>query len=195
MLRNATYKDISSLVRIHYQELSLDFLSSLGKDFLTQLYTNLLNEKNVTITVSIIENEISGFIVGSSNFSNTFKKILFGNFIKYFLIIFPKIINKPRIILSVIETFFYTKKEADSPKAELVVISISKKYQRLGIGKGLVNNLEKTFNNQKIRKYKVSVNGSNKSANLFYASLGFKKYKSFFLYGKKINLLTKHIKS
>lgn len=193
MLRDANHKDIELLVRIHQKELSKDFLPSLGKNFLNQLYNNLLNEKNTTILVSTSNNEICGFIVGSSDFSRAFKNIILSNFFKYLWIIFPKVIKKPQLVLKVFETLFYTKKEADSPKAELVVISILKKYQRLGIGKTLVNSLEKTFKDKGIKKYKVSVNASNKSANLFYSFLGFKKYKSFFLYKKRINLLIKHI--
>lgn len=194
MLRNANIRDIKKLAKIHFTELNSDFLPSLGERFLELLYLSLIQSKNTYMCVYQLNGDIHGYVVGSKNFSDVFKKVILNNFIKYTLLIFPQLIKKPVIIKKIIETFFYTKKEGnETPSAELVVISITKKYHRRGIGKKLVKALEKKFVHQGIKKYKVTVNAKNLAANSFYTHLGFEKSHNFSLYGKKINLYIKQI--
>lgn len=194
MLRKARKFDVNTLAKIHFLELNSDFLPSLGERFLRLLYLNLLQSKNTCIFINYINNDEQGFAVGTKDFNKVFMIIIMRNFIKYVFLILPQIIKKPKILKNIFDTMFYTKKaEFDAPRAELIVIAVSKKYHRKGIGRQLIFAIERNFLRQGIKEYKVSVNAKNSIANSFYLSLGFKKTHDFLIYGKKINLYIKQI--
>jgi len=193
MLRKATNSDVKRLAEIHSTELSKDFLPSLGKKFLELLYSNLIQSKDVYVWVVVKNNSIQGFIVGSKDFNSLFKKIIFRNFTKFAFLILPKLVKKIFMIKDIFDTFFYTKKMGDRISAELVVIAVSKKFHRKGLGRKLVFALEKEFVKNHINKYKVSVNDNNKVANSFYISFGFRKSHDIVLYNKKINSYVKNL--
>lgn len=194
MFRRVNKLDLNKLARIHFLELRFDFLPSLGENFLRQLYSNLAQSKNTYIWVIEVNNNVLGFVVGSKNFSIVFKNIIRKNFLDYILILLPQIIRKPTILSSIIETFFYTRKEGDRmPEAELIVIAILSKFHRKGLGRKLILYLEKEFIDNGVKQYKLTVNAKNKTANSFYKSLEFNKHHDFSLYGKKLNLYTKKI--
>ncbi len=194
MLRKGRISDAKALAKIHISELHADFLPQLGEKFLSLLYTNFFQSENTSIWVAEEEKHLQGFIVGSEHFSSVFKKILTKHFVSYALLLLAQIVKRPSIIKNVFETFFYIRKEgANLPDAELIVISILKKYQRKGLGRELVFKLERTLLSHGIKTYKVSVNATNSAANAFYTSVGFKKHSEFTLYGKKLYLLIKHI--
>lgn len=195
MLRSGKKSDVVSLAKIHLLEFSSDFLPSLGQSFLRLLYSDFLQNKNVSVLVEDLDSQVQGFIVGSRDFRSVFKNIIIKNLIKYMLILIPQVIKNPKLIKNIIETSFYLKKEGiDTPKAELVIIAILKKYQRRGLGRNLTLALEKDFISQKIKTYKVSVDSKNVIANSFYLSLGFIKSHDFYIYNRKFCLLKKYIK-
>ncbi|SRR6266487_529009 len=194
MLRKGKESDANILAKIHISELHADFLPQLGEKFLSLLYTNFFLSENTYIWVSEEEKHVQGFIVGSVHFSSVFKKILTKHFVNYAFLLPAQIVKRPSIIKNVFETFFYVKKEgANLPDAELIVISILKQYQRKGLGRKLVFQLERNLLSHGIKTYKVSVNATNSAAHAFYTSVGFKKHSEFTLYGKKLNLLIKQI--
>src|SRR3989344_3608742 len=181
MVRNANISDINSIVAIHFSELNSDFLPSLGIKFLSLLHFSFFNNKNTYVGVASSHDNIQGFIVGSCDFNSAFKEIICKDFIKYIFILLPHVIKRPILLKFFLDTLLYSQKTNDKIKTELVIIAISKKYHRKGIGKHLVFALEKYLLNKRIKEYKVSVNSNNLSANMFYASLNFKKVYDFSL--------------
>lgn len=195
MIRTGKKSDIDALVEIHIGELRSQFLPSLGEKFLKLLYRNLLENKKTVIYTTEKRGAVRGYIIGSTDFNRVFKTIILKNFISYIGLIIPQLIKKPRILINLFETIFYTQQSKTSmPKAELVVIAVSSKFRRKGLGKNLIIELEKYFKSEGIRKYKVSVTADKKTANYFYKSLSFKKEYDFFLYGELLNIYTKKIK-
>ncbi len=193
MLRKARKSDVKTLAQIHSNELSTEFLPSLGIEFLIKLYRDFVVSDGVDIIVFENRDRVCGFIIGAKDFSRVFKKIIINNFFSYLYLITRKLITKPRMIKKVFETFLYTNKEETGFTSELIVIAVSNDFHRKGIGRKLIIELEKKFKKKQIKEYKVSVNKKNKRANTFYKSLGFVKIREFSLYNKRINLLTKNI--
>lgn len=193
MLRKARKSDVKTIAQIHFNELRLDFLPSLGMEFLTKLYIDFIINDGVDIAVFRNRDKVCAFIVGANDFGKVFKQIIINNFFGYSYLIAKKIMTKPSIIKYVFDTLIYPVKEGNDVKSELVVIAVSNEYQRKGIGRKLLIELENKFKKRKIMRYKVSVNNKNTRANLFYKSLGFKKTREFYLYNKKLNLLVKNI--
>lgn len=182
MVVPATKKHSSSITKIHIKELPDDFLPSLGFDFLRSLYEGVIEKEGVKGFVDIEKKTIKGFIIGTDDMGKFFKDAMRGNFLKSSYYLLLRLIDKPELIKKILETFLYPKKD-QGPKAELVVIAVSRKYQGKGIGKALVNTLEGAFMEKGIIKYKVTVY-ADKKATFFYDKLEFKRVSAFNLYDK-----------
>lgn len=194
MVRKANISDVSAIAHIHFLQLNSDFLSSLGESFLCYLYKVFVEDKELIVLVCEERGEILGFITGSRNFDENYKKIVVRNFFKFSLLVITASFKDFNILKNIFETIFYTKKQpVTSIKAELISIAVDNKFHRKGVGRKLINNLEKIFKSKNIGIYKVSVNKSNERANLFYKSLNFKKRGEYILYNRKINLYSKRI--
>lgn len=174
---------IVDIARLHTNALRGDFLPSLGIKFLMTFYQALINEPNAYTLIYCQKNQVKGFILGTSNMEIFFKNTLWKRFFKFSLLITYQILKKPQLLKNVFETLFYTKKES-GPKAELVIIAVDQKHRDQGIGKILIQALEKIFLKNKIRQYKVTVVSSKKAVG-FYSYLKFRPTGNFNLYGKK----------
>jgi len=192
IITSLSKEDINDIAKIHLEALSQDFLPSLGKKFLEVFYKGVLKVPNSFALISKDNNTITGFIIGTSNMTNFFKKVIKSKAVYLSFIVFIKIINNPKIIKNVIDSLFYTANEK-GPAAELVIIAIDNNYRGKNIGKELVKALEFELNNIGVKEYKVSVTNNNEGANLFYNKLGFKLYESFDFNGKYFNCLVKVI--
>lgn len=192
MITSARYTDIPPIAALHIQNLSGDFLPSLGKEFLQAMYEGIIGKLGVYIFVDRDKAGISGFIIGTSDMNLFFKQVISSNFIKLLILLAFQIIKNPSIIRKIIETFFYPKKDI-GPKAELVVVAVGKAYRGQGIGKKLVDSLEREFIKKGIFEYKLTVH-ADKDAVLFYEHTGMKRISSFQLYDKMWYVYGKNIK-
>lgn len=189
----ADKSDIDNISDIHIGALNNDFLPQLGKGFLRELYSGLLEDEETICLVhksSINKKkvEISGFVVGSTNTREMFSKVYSKKKIKLFFAVIKRLITKPSLIFKVIETMRYPKKmDCSKLEAELVIIAVNKDYQGQGIGRKLCHELNKWFRKKDIYEYKVTTY-SDKNANKFYKKTGFKKICSITLNNKKANV-------
>lgn len=182
---------IADIVRLHTSALRGDFLPSLGIAFLTTFYQALINEPSIYTLVYCQKRQVQGFVIGTNNMEIFLKNILKKRFFKFSSLITYQIIKNPRLLKNVFETLFYTKK-VSGPKAELVIIAVDQKYRSQGIGKTLIQALEKIFLKNKIRQYKLTVIAGKKAVG-FYSYLKFRQISNFGLYGKKWLVLEKNI--
>jgi ribosomal protein S18 acetylase RimI-like enzyme len=181
----------AQVAKIHCIALAGDFLPSLGIGFLTEFYRAALDLGVGWGFVAIEADQLVGFILGSADTSVLFKRVLAARTLPLGLKVLAALMRNPTLIGKVLETFLYPSKEDDIPeKAELVVIGLDPQHRRQGLGKQLVHTLNKTFSDQGVKSYKVTVLQSNQGANSFYQSLGFKYGIEFQLYQKKWNLYT-----
>jgi len=192
MIREIKLNDAKNIALIHFLSLPEDFLPSLGFKFLKSFYTGVIGKPGIFGFVNLEGSEIAGFVVGSENMDVFFKNALKSNFFKLIYLLLIEVAKKPIILINIIETLFYTKKES-GPSAELIVIAVDKKYRGKGIGRKLINTLDKEMKKRKINFYKLTVTKRNKGAKAFYENLGFYKYSKFFLYQKEWNVLVKKL--
>ncbi len=184
-------EQIADIARLHTNALKGDFLPSLGIAFLTTFYQSLINEPCAYTLIYCQKRQVKGFIIGTNDMGIFFKNILRKRFFKFSLLITYQILKKPRLLKNVFETLFYTKKES-GPKAELVIIAVDQKHRGQGIGKTLIQALEKIFLENRIKQYKVTVVSSKKAVG-FYNYLNFRPTSNFSLYGKKWLVFEKNI--
>ncbi len=170
------------IAKIHFQTLSDDFLPSLGINFLKSFYQGIIGQPGVYIFTEVQKNNVYGFVVGVKNSKKFFTLAIRSNPLKLSLFLLLAVIKNPFLIRNIFETILYPSK-TKKPLGELVVIAVARKYQGKGIGKKLINSLEKKFVEKGITKYKLTVY-SDKSAINFYEKLKFKLLSSFKLYGR-----------
>ena len=83
MIRNVSSLDVKKISHLHYTELKGEFLPSLGRNFLEKLYKGLIKEKGTFILALEEKNALKGFLVGSFDFKQSFKKIIRDNFFNF----------------------------------------------------------------------------------------------------------------
>ena len=174
-----------SIAKIHAEALEGDFLPSMGVGFLETYYESVLSAGSVFGYVYFELDIPVGFVAGSTNAAAMFRNTISGAAIKLGWKAIPALLRHPHLLRNVVETFLYPEREAVvSDKAELVVIAVCAEKQGEGIGRVLVEALNREFRKQKVTSYKVSVLESRVGANGFYKRLGFQQAATFSLYGK-----------
>ena len=174
--------DSPRIAQIHKEALAGDFLPSLGINFLEVFYEGVLKRPGIYAFGWKEKDGVVGFVLGAKDSGRFFKDAIKSQFFRLFLLASLQIIRRPIIVKKIIETFLYPNKDV-GPKAELVVIAVSKKHQGSGIGKKLVTALEGAFKNTKIKEYKLTVHADKKAVG-FYEHLGYFRISSFKLYDK-----------
>lgn len=173
---------LPTIVKIHINELKNDFLPSLGEKFLLNLYKGAFKSIDTFGFVALEGKKVVGFIVGTKNMKTYLSSSLKSNLLRLSYYLGIRLLEKPFLIKNALETLTYSSKDI-GPPSELVVIAVSKKYQSLGIGKKLVQALEREFKDNKISRYKLTVH-ADKKAVYFYEGLGYDRLSQFSLYNK-----------
>lgn len=192
MIKVLSYQHIPAIAKVHVEALAGDFLPTLGESFLKTFYDGVIGQEGVFAFVDIEEEEVVGFIIGTKDSSFFFRKALYSN---PFLIVFKlllSLLKNPTLLKKIIETFLYPRKDT-GVKAELVVIAILNRFQGKGLGRKLINTLDKEFIKNKVKSYKLTVY-QDKQAVSFYEHLKFKRQSEFKLYDKMWYIYEKQLK-
>lgn len=182
-------RHINDACKIHVDSIQDSFLPILGQDFLKILYTGIIDYDLGFGLVYIKDNKVVGFVLVNENTNNLFKEIVKRKWFMLSLSVMRKVLTNPSILIKIYKTFFYPKETCTEDfNTELLVLAVCKNYREMGIGKKLINSLNKRLSTKNIDKYKVSVYNDNEGANKFYKSVGFRLAYSFSLYDKKCNV-------
>lgn len=178
IIRKANLSEARDIAKIHVDSIPSGFLSTLGEEFLSKIYENSIKKAFTIVAIEKIrkKEKIIGFVSGTENFSKLKMNLMKNYNLKIILILLIKIINNPRTLIKIIETFF--RKESKSKKInlnpELTAIAVSSNYRNKGIGKSLFMSLCKEFKENNILKFKMIVGENLKGSVNFYKSLGAK---------------------
>lgn len=180
-----TERELKEVAELHCKYLNDSFLSSLGSEFLRELYSRTIGLKYGACYVYKKDSKIVGFIVGTTSTTQLFKDLIFRSWIKFAPYVIKKGITNPRAIAKAMQSILYPTKAAVDTNAELLSIVVLPEYQRKGVGIRLVEVLFKYFKRNKIHKVKVVVDKENILANKFYKKIGFEFVKTIEMYDKK----------
>lgn len=187
-------KYAADIAAIHIRSLFGDFLPSLGRPFLTELYKSILELNLGFGFVSQDKKTIQGFVLATTDMQKMLKTVFIKKAFILGVRILPAVIKNPSIITKIFETLTYSDKESKAnSKAELIVIAVDSKFRNQNIGSNLLLTLDKEFVKRGVKEYKVTVNSNNLDAIKFYKRQGFKFAYRFFLYGREWSLLTKKL--
>ncbi|HPP01592.1 MAG TPA: GNAT family N-acetyltransferase [bacterium] len=199
--RSMYQSDLNEVVHIHLQSFPNFFLTFLGPSFLRILYTGFINDKTNAITLVALdiekENQVVGFIAGSTKPKEFFKILLRKNWPRFGLAVLMRCINQPSTIKKIYHNVKMRLKNGaySVDGAELSSIAVLPEYQNKHVGKQLIDAFLKELNKRGIRSvYLTTDKFNNDKVNSFYLRNGWSLEKSFVTpLGREINLYTKEI--
>ncbi|MEK6794995.1 MAG: GNAT family N-acetyltransferase [Spirochaetota bacterium] len=184
---------VAQSAKLHYDALSYrSFITFFGKGFLRELYTALLKDGNAFIAAAHEGTTLAGFLLGCFDSTKMIPTIVrrWYRFLPHILL---GVVRNPSVIGKLVETLFYSEKEGEEIKPELVVIAVDGAIRSKGIGAGLVSVMDEEFKRRGVATYKVTVHNEMERSNHFYRKLGMTLAKSFTLYGVVWNVYTNTI--
>lgn len=166
MISLAEKKNAKILAKIHKNEISAGFLSSLPLNFLEKFYVSVI--ENDFSVIAKENGEITGFIAGTADIGKLYSYFLKRYFFYSAIILLPKIFNLRKIA----ETLFYPKTE--ELRAELLTIAVKNEFRGRGLAKHMLEFFVLEMKKRGIKKFKVLVGEDLKPAIRFYEKSGFK---------------------
>lgn len=174
-------EDALAMAKIHKAEISGGFLSSLSLAFLSRFYLALVQSPVSFCIVAKENNQVVGFVAGTTNLNAFYKYFLAHYFFQSCIILLPKIFSSFKKVL---ETLLYSKKKESLPKAELLTIAITKQFQGQGLGRLMLAPFIAEMKKRKIAIFKVLVGEELKPAIKFYGKNSFTFLKNITIHGK-----------
>ncbi|MBS4014491.1 MAG: GNAT family N-acetyltransferase [Bacteroidetes bacterium] len=171
-IRLAISNEVKQIAKIHCQEIKYGFLTQLGEKLLSKLYQSIILSPSSFIVVAEDNNQVIGFISGSTNINKFYKEFIKKYFLKTFFILLPKIF-KPSAIKKIIETLCYPQKEKYLTSSELLTIAVKKESQNKDIAKLMLERFILEMEKRQIKQFKVIVGENLLNAINFYEKAGF----------------------
>ena len=172
---NFSDDDIKQLVKIHRKEIHLGFLTSLGENALSLLFSLAAESKN-SLLVTLKDTDsgrLLGFLLGTLNTGAFYKDFLRKKLFSAVLILFPKLFSFSTV-RKLIEVLFYPARQdlQEFPKTELLDIAILNEFQGKGLAKKLFMEFACQLKNMGVQEFKITTGEQLKRAQQFYESLG-----------------------
>ncbi|MHC4151251.1 MAG: GNAT family N-acetyltransferase [Planctomycetota bacterium] len=175
--------------KLHIEGIHTGFISSLGLDFVTELY-KAIAESKTSFGFTIQEDEkVFGFITFTTNLSKLYKSVIARKGPLFALLLARKIYSLEKL-KKVFQTLSYPKriKKMDLPSAELLSILIIPEIRRQGLGSLLVRKGFERCLELGLKSVKVLVSVENTSANRLYQKCGFELVNQIDSHGVKSNI-------
>ncbi len=180
----AKKSDALAIARIHKTQISGGFLSSLPEAFLQTFYLALIESSASFCVVAKEDETVIGFISAATDVSAFYRYFLRHYFFSSAFMLLPKVFSSPKRIM---ETLLYPKKEQSLPKAELLTIAVSAKFQGRGIGTQLFAIFVTEMKQRGASQVKVLVGENLKPAIAFYEKSGFTFVKNISVHGAAVS--------
>lgn len=171
---DASAATIAALARLHRQELSGGFLSSLGDAALSLLFGHAATARSAILLIARDSRDgaIVGFLLGTVGTGAFYREFFRRYAVKATTTMLPRLLSFRRIV-KVMETLLYpVRKSAELPPAELLDIAIDRKSQGQGLGRRLFEAFCESLRRRGMHAFRITTGGSLTSAHAFYEKLG-----------------------
>lgn len=176
--------DARQIAAIHKTEINQGFLSSLPASFLENLYEAMILSPESFCIVAKEGNEVIGFISGVTSTGAFYQYFLQHYFFTSFLMLLPKVFSS---LKKIFETLLYPKKEQSLPRAELLTMAVSQKFQGQGIASAMLTEFKDEMKKRNIKECKVLVGTNLAPAIRFYEKSGFVFVKNISVHGSAVS--------
>lgn len=172
---------VPQVVQVHLDAFPGFFLSFLGKNFLSVLYTGILNDVSGVAYVFDDRQKILGFVAGTDNPRGFYKRLLRQRWSDFARASFVPLIRNPSIIPRLFGAFSRSSREdVHENCASLMSIAVAPDAQGQGIGQQLVQAFLSEVKARGIKQVNLTTDAENNdAANQFYIKQGFTLHKLF----------------
>lgn len=180
-------REVPVVVRIHRTVLPDSFLSQLGPRVLAQIYAGAVSAPGTTALALRTGGHICGFVLGTPDMRALFRHVLRRRAAWLVPLLLREVVRRPAILGRVLESPRYPSRveaSAEGSDGELVALGVLPELRGSGCGAALVRALEAAFVRQGVRAYRVSSYDDNEAARSFYEQCGFKRVRTFSMYGR-----------
>jgi len=159
---------------LHIQCISTGFISSMGIDFVTNLYEGIVQSNSSFGVVAVRNEKVLGFATFTTNINTLYKSIIWRKGLRFALILAGQICSLKRV-KRMFETLFYPARinNKDLPSAELLSIAVAPEEQRKGLAGELIEKGFRHYRETGVDKVKVLIGADNKAGNELYLKCGF----------------------
>lgn len=173
LIRKLEPKDAAEVAEIHIKEIPTGFISSLGQNFVKNLYGGISKSRFGFGYVCKENSKIAGFICGATDVKRFYRELILkrGLFFTYALLKY--VLDREKLI-NIFQTLFYPArlKEGEA-KSEILSVAVREGYRRKNCGKRLMQAMVQEFKKRGISQVRVCVYDQNEIANKYYQSCGF----------------------
>jgi GNAT superfamily N-acetyltransferase len=166
---------LRDVVRLHRQELSSGFLSSLGDRALWLMFEFAAEDPSAILLVAQVgDGRVAGFLLGSVETSGFYRNFLRKKSLRAFVLVAPKLIFSPASIRKILETLLYpARKEVRAlPASELMDLVVDRHIQRHGIGRALFARFAEAMAERSVGNFRITTGASLADAHRFYEKMG-----------------------
>jgi ribosomal protein S18 acetylase RimI-like enzyme len=173
--------DVDTVIEVHKDAFHGFFLTFLGPAFLREFYTGVCADPSGIAIVSG-EGSIAGFVVGTTEPSGFYKRLIQKRWWKFALASVKPVIEKPVIVPRLLRALTLPSKTAtpDVKMGTLMSLGVSKEFHGNGIGKYLVCSFLEKSRQRDVEIVNLLTDAiDNDSTNEFYRKMGFTLVKVF----------------
>ncbi|KJR40687.1 glycosyltransferase [Candidatus Magnetoovum chiemensis] len=185
-IRETLLQEITS---IHLASFNTDFITSLGKEFVRDIYYMPILESRLGFGfVCMLNDKVIGFIVGSYDSEKIQKLRIKKNWLKILLIIVRKIISKPYSIIGILKAFLIVKSKylKNDAQAELVSLAVLPQFRGQGVAMRLINEFKRHLKEEGMVSCWTKTHSN--AAGRVYEKAGFIKQNTFQLHKRENNV-------
>lgn len=171
-VRRAKEEDCEEVARLHGENISGGFLSSLGAGFLKYVYMTAVLSEGAYLYVLEDGGKIAGFIAGAEDTGKFYGEFLKKYFFRAGFRLAFKLMN-PVNIKRVFETLSYpSKTEGSFPKAELLSMAVQKGLRGRGAGSMLFGSFVEGMKERGVKGFMTAAGSDLEGACRFYERRG-----------------------
>jgi ribosomal protein S18 acetylase RimI-like enzyme len=170
VVRAGSERDAQVAARLHADEITEGFLSSLGPLFLELLYRRVVRSGDSFLLVAEQGDGIVGHAAATEDVPRLYREFLRHEGVAAGVVAAPRLLRRWR---SVLETLRYPAVQGHLPKAELLAVAVSSRSRGRGVGRALVTGANQELLRRGVRDARVVVATANTAALRLYMSSGF----------------------
>ena len=190
-ITNAAFEDLDDIVDLHIEAFPGFFLTTLGRDFLKELYGGFLSGSSGVFLVAreIGKREIVGFVAGTIDPENFFRNLRTQRGLYFILKAIPAILKNPRPVCK--KLIYAVRYRGEIPVAKskgalLSSIGVAKSAVGTGISGSLITAFEEEIIRCGVRSIYLTTDAlNNDRVNAFYIKHGYVVLEKFFQNGKR----------
>lgn len=189
-IRRMRPDDIGAVVALQLAFLEGSLLTDLGREFLNPFYRAALDQPQTRAFVAVADGATVGAAVASLDVRR------FDAYVKPRIVApLGRALLSPRrwaLVVPLVRSLFEPSPSPAIP-AELLTLVVDGAHRQRGIGRCLLDALERSFAGDRITVYRVAVRSHLGGARAFYEALGFAVEQELTVLGRPMTYLTKHI--